>query len=327
MPSNVGILFGLYAAARHGEDHLRDTGRVVLGTVAALAFVAVLVTGRGRIAAHVSAAGIFAAAASWLLGEAARIRHAYVAEVEAHAAKISRDRDEHAKLAAQEERIRIARELHDVVTHNVIVIAVQAAAARSTAQPTPDGAIGTLAVVERTARATLTELRALLGVLRARGDDARAPLQPPPSIEQLDELVAQARAAGLTVTTSVQGVAKPIDALAELGAYRVLQEALTNVIKHAPQATVEVVVERWAGELQLMVTNDGCRSGQPNRAGYGLTGMRERLELAGGTLDAGPIPAGGFRVHARIPLEVMGGRHLDARRRPRAHSGQEIVDG
>jgi signal transduction histidine kinase len=302
-PGNVGVLFGLYAAALYGGERLRALSGLVVGAASVVAFVLLVVTGRGRLAPHLTTALVFGAATAWVLGEAARSRRAYLAALEDRAARLERERDEHARQATEEERIRIARELHDVVTHHVSVIAVQAGAAHSTSRERPERALEALAVIERTARSTLGELRTLLGVLRAGEEPtALAPRDPRPSIARFDELVAQARAAGIAVDAQVRGGEVSLDAVVDLAAYRVLQEALTNVIKHAPSSNATVLVDYGTHELRISVIDDGPGPVHRNSSGHGLPGMRERVELAGGVLQAAPVAGGGFRVDARLPL-------------------------
>ena len=303
-PGNVGVMFGLYASALYGGERLRALSGFVVGGTSVAVFVLLVVTGRARLAPHVTAALVFGAATAWVLGEVARTRRAYLAALEERAARLERERDEHARRAIEEERMRIARELHDVVTHHVSVIAVQAGAAHSTSGARPERALETLGVIERTARTALGELRTLLGVLRAgEGPAALAPRAPRPSIARLDELVAQARAAGIAVDVRVQGGQVPLDAVVELAAYRVLQEALTNVIKHAHAANATVLVEYRTHDLRIRVSNDGPTVLHGASSGHGLIGMRERVELAGGLLHAGPVEGGRFRVEARLPLK------------------------
>jgi signal transduction histidine kinase len=302
-PTGAGVIFAVYAAARYGGERVRAATSVAAIAVTLTAFGLLLATGRGKLLPRLSAPVALGVGGAWALGEVTRTRQAYLAEVERRAERLEHERDEHARLAAEQERIRIARELHDVVTHHVSAIAVQAAAAHSTSRHRPERALQTLGLIERTARTTLGELRTLLGVLRAGEDPAPlAPLQPHPSIGRLDELVAQAEAAGVAVDTEVRGGPAALDAVVELGAYRVLQEALTNVMKHAPGSRATVVVDYGASELTVAVTDDGPGRGRPGASGHGLVGMRERVELAGGELRAGPMPRGGFRVEARLPL-------------------------
>jgi len=244
----------------------------------------------------------FGSGVAWVAGDRTRTRRAYLAELQERAAQLEREREEHVRRATDEERSRIARELHDVIAHNVSVIAVQAGAARTTAAADPDRSRATLELIERTARSTLGELRALLGVLRKSGEPA--PLrQPQPTLAQLDELVAQSRDAGLHVELRVEGEARAVAAIADLCAYRVVQECLTNAMKHAPGANVNVLLRYGPRDLLVTVVDDGPGPAEAGPAGHGLIGMRERLALVGGTLAVGPALGGGFRVEARLPID------------------------
>jgi signal transduction histidine kinase len=308
VPGNVGVLFGLYAAARYGGSRLRAISGALTAAACLVAFVMLLITDRARITSHLTAAVLFGGAAAWVLGEASRTRRAYLRQLEDRASWLERDRDEHARRAAEQERIRIARELHDAVTHHVSVIAVQAAAAKSTSRSRPERPLDALGVIERTARSTLGELRTLLGVLRARDDEgqaaARSPLRPQPSLAQLDELVARARGAGVRVRVEVRGDLVRLDAVVDLCAYRVIQEGLTNVIKHAPGAAATVLVAYEPATLRIGVRDTGPGLGAPNPAAHGLIGMRERVEICGGTLRVGQSDRGGFVVDARLPIRA-----------------------
>jgi signal transduction histidine kinase len=311
-----GVLFGLYAAASYGGDRLRAISGAVVGAASAIVFGVLLVNDASGFPPHAARSTVFAAGAAWLLGLAARTHRASVTSLEERAASLERERDEHAVRAAERERIRIARELHDVVTHHVSAIAVQAGAAHSTSRSRPERALETLGVIERTARTTLGELRALLGVLRAGEAPAPpAPLRPRPSIGSLDELVARARASGIQVETAVSGHLATLDPIVDLTAYRVIQEALTNVTKHAPGATASVLVNYQPDQLQIIVSDDGHRPAHANGAGYGLLGMRERVTLAGGRFHAGPAAdQRGFEVRASLPVDPASDQLADANR-------------
>jgi signal transduction histidine kinase len=246
-------------------------------------------------------------AAAWLVGDNLRVRRAYVAELEAKAARADADRAAEAERATSRERARIARELHDVVVHRVSVIAVQAAAARRMA-PRSDRAADTqqaLTDVEATARQALSELRQLLGVLRHNGDPLA--LAPAPGLDQLGELLDDVRRAGLPVQARTEGHPVTLPPAVDLSAYRIVQEALTNVIKHAGCPPTTVTIGYTAQDLRIDVAN-GPAAGHATRTspgpGHGLAGMRERVAMFGGDLDAGPSPGGGFTVCARIPLET-----------------------
>jgi signal transduction histidine kinase len=305
--SNIGVLFGLYAAAAYGDDRLRALTGLTVGLASAVALGVLVVDDASGFPPHVARVTVFGAGLAWLLGLAARNHREAVTQLRDRASLLEREREEHAQRAAERERIRIARELHDIVTHRVTAIAVQAGAAHSTSQDRPARALETLGVIERTARTTLGELRTLLGVLRA-GDGyetvgAQASLRPRPSLAALDELVADTRAAGSAVAVQVCGQPVELDPVIDLSAYRVLQEALTNVTKHAPGATASVLIDYRPDELHVTVSDDGQRAVGPQSTGYGLTGMRERVQLAGGQLHAGPATdrSRGFEVRAQFP--------------------------
>ena len=215
--------------------------------------------------------------------------------------------------AVEAERARIAGELHDVVTHNVSVMVVQAGAARSVLDSSPDEARAALLAVEASGRTAMSELRHLLGLLAPPGGD-EAVLVPQPGAGRVPSLVERVRAAGLSVELTVTGT-RDLPPGVDLAAYRVVQEALTNVIKHAGTARAAVVLEYRPDDLLITVTDDGRPGpGSPGSSGpngRGLIGLRERIGLYGGELDAGPRPGGGWRVRARIPLEGSArmGRH------------------
>jgi signal transduction histidine kinase len=235
------------------------------------------------------------AIAAWLLGDNLRTRRAYLRELEARAERLEREQEESARRAAAEEQARIARELHDVLAHNVSVMVVQAAAANDVFETQPQRAREALQAIERTGRSALTELRRLLG--RVRQTD----YAPQPGLAGLGALVEGVSAAGLPVTLRVEGELGDLPAGLDLSAYRIVQEALTNAIKHAGASAAEVRVRRTADEVELEVVDDG-RGPSGNGRGQGLIGMRERASLLGGEVEAGPKPGGGFRVRATLPL-------------------------
>ncbi|WNM39552.1 sensor histidine kinase [Micromonospora halotolerans] len=211
-----------------------------------------------------------------------------------------------AEQAVADERRRIARELHDVVAHHVSVMGVLATGARRVLRRDPDAADEAMATVEETGRATLRELRRLLDVLRTDAEPA-AELTPQPGLTGIEALVEQVREAGLPVTLRVDGTPGPMEDGVALTVYRIVQEALTNALKHAGRATALVRLTVTPGFLAVEVTDTG-RGPAPvaDRIGHGLVGMRERVALYGGVLRTGPRPGGGFRVYARIPLEPAG---------------------
>jgi signal transduction histidine kinase len=218
-------------------------------------------------------------------------------------------REAQAALAVQRERARIAQELHDVVTHNVSVMVIQATAARRVLPSAPDKVDQALAAIESGGRAAMSELRHVMGLLQMSGDepdqDGPEDLVPAPGLDRLPELVARVRAAGTAVEVTVTGEPRPLPAGIDLAAYRVVQEALTNAVKHAAGADVDIVVEHRPAALRIDVTDTGGTPGPSARAGNGrgLIGLRERLAVYHGTLDHGPLPGGGYHVQAVIPVE------------------------
>jgi signal transduction histidine kinase len=244
--------------------------------------------------------------ACWLVGDNVRVRRAYLAELEASAAKAEADRAAEFNRAAASERNRIARELHDVVVHHVSVIAIQAGAARMVAE-TGDGAAAPVKAwrsVEETARLALTELRQLLGTLRHEGDPPS--LTPQPGLRQLGQLLEEVRAAGLPVRSEVIGIPDELPPALDLCAYRIVQEALTNIMKHEGLAPALVRLCCCGGAVEVEVTNEAgglAATGTSAGPGRGLIGMRERAEVLGGSLHAGPCAGGGFRVRALLPLD------------------------
>jgi signal transduction histidine kinase len=209
--------------------------------------------------------------------------------------------------ATEFERARIARELHDVVTHNVSVMVIQAGAARKVMDTTPDDARAALLAVEAGGRAAMTELRHVMGLLTMDGDGlGQADLAPQPGLDGLDGLVRRMRDSGVEVELVVHGQRGPLPSGIELTVYRLVQEALTNTVKHAAGASVQVLVEYGRDHLRVEVTDTGGRAGATagTGTGRGLIGLRERLSVYGGTLQAGPRLTGGYRVQARIPVEA-----------------------
>jgi signal transduction histidine kinase len=244
-------------------------------------------------------------AACWLVGDNLRVRRAYVAELEAKARRAEDERAEASARAASEERARIARELHDVVVHHVSVIAVQAGAARMRCEHDPglSATAPAWAAVETAARQALSELRQLLGILRHDGEPAA--LAPPPGLDQLDQLLADVRRTGLPVSVRVESVPYRLPPAVDLSAYRIVQEALTNALKHGGARPTTVCLRYGVEDLEIAVTDEGptLTTAAPGPSvGQGLVGMRERVSMFGGVFTAGPRPEGGFEVKARIPV-------------------------
>jgi signal transduction histidine kinase len=300
--SGIGILLAIYSVGLYGEQVRRVAVGVVGVAGLVVAFAAYLVVSTPLFLIVPG----FALCAAWLLGDYARTRRAHLADLGERAARAERDRDEDRLRAADEERARIARELHDVVAHHVSVIAVQAGAARIVHDTDPAAAVRTLATIETTARQALAELSRLLGVIRREEGAGASPRAPQPGLDHLDALVERARNAGLDVELVVRGRHRALPAALDLSAYRIVQEAITNAMRHAPRAHVQVALRYGGRDLELRVTDDGSGSGQPAAGepatGHGLIGIRERVALFGGELEAGPRASGGFQVAARLPL-------------------------
>jgi signal transduction histidine kinase len=241
---------------------------------------------------------------AWVLGDSMRYRRAYYANLEEKAARLERDRDAQATIAAAAERARIARELHDVVAHNVSVMVVQADGAAYAIDADRERARNALNAISATGRQALAEMRVMLGVLRQNDENVEATRAPVPGLSQLDDLLDQTRTAGLPVLCRVDGTPQPLPDGTALAAYRIIQESLTNARKHAgPLARAEVLLAYGADDVEITVTDDGIGGAAPcDGAGHGLTGMRERAAIFGGSVQAGPIANGGYRVIARLPL-------------------------
>ena len=237
---------------------------------------------------------------AWLAGRLVRNRQLYAGVLEERARVLELERDVHARVAAAEERVRLARELHDVVGHSVSVIVVQAGAERLALGDGVPSTREALLAIERTGREALAEMSRLLGLLRSDGEDLA--LDPRPSLADVEALAASVRSAGVPVRVRIEGEPVALPAGVDVSAYRILQEALTNVVRHAGPAEASVVVRYEGGSIEVEVTDDGCGTTLGKPAGYGLAGMRERVELHGGTLEAGAAGAGGFRVRARLPV-------------------------
>ncbi|MEV7286814.1 sensor histidine kinase [Streptomyces sp. NPDC093252] len=250
-------------------------------------------------------------ALAWVLGDSLRTRRAYFAQLEERAARLEKEREAQAKVAVAAERARIARELHDVVAHNVSVMVVQADGAAYVLDAAPDQAKKALETISSTGRQALAEMRRLLGVLRTGEHQESGEYVPQPDVQQIEDLVEQCRTAGLPVDFKIEGTPRPLPSGVELTAYRIVQEALTNTRKHGgPNTGASVRLVYFDDGLGLLVEDDGkgaphelYEEGGVDGQGHGLIGMRERIGMVGGTLDAGPRPGGGFRISALLPLK------------------------
>lgn len=238
--------------------------------------------------------------AAWLLGAYLRTRRLYVAELRARALRAEQAREEQARSAVADERARIARELHDAVAHGVTVMVVQAEAAEEMLSGDPERARQPIRKVQQTGREALVELRRLLGILRE--EEAEVLRGPQPGIAEVRTLIADVEEAGLPVELRIEGERVELPNGVGLSAYRIVQEALTNALKHAGPASATVTLRYGDGVLDLEITDDGRGRNASNGAGHGLAGMRERVALYGGELSTGARPEGGYVVHARLPI-------------------------
>jgi signal transduction histidine kinase len=295
------ILVPVYTVAAYRERRVS-----LVGLAAAEVGLALVQLTPGRTDLSTWVGDTLVLAAAWLLGNFVGDRRAYAAQLEERTAELEQAREDLARRAVADERLRLARELHDVVAHSMSVIAVQSGVGAHVAETQPEEARKALAAIETASRAALEELRRLLGVLRQDdGDEPHGSLAPVPGLADLDTLLAEVGKAGLAVRLRVEGVRLELPAGVDLSAYRIVQEALTNVVKHAGPARAQVVVCYGDQEVAVEVTDDGKGApgdGRAAKVGHGIIGMRERVALFGGDLEAGPLPGGGFRVAARLPF-------------------------
>jgi signal transduction histidine kinase len=276
--------------------------QAIAGLVSGFATM-VVVTERDPGVGYAETSGLsLVAAGVWLAAFALQRRTRRAAELEERAGYLEREREERERVAVAEERRRIARDLHDVVAHSVSVMTVQAGAARLLLAEEPERARSPLLSVEETGRQALADMRRLLGILRE--EEAGAALAPQPGLARLDALLEQARQAGLPVELTVEGERRALPPGVDLTAYRIVQEALTNARKHGGPARAHVALRYGRAALELEVTNDGGASANDGSGGHGLIGMRERVALYGGELEAGPRESGGYAVRARLPAET-----------------------
>ena len=287
-PSGVGLVFAVYAVSVYGGTRER---LFVAGASIAIIAIAITLLLLGEV--PVSRALIPAGSTSlvaWVIGDYMRSRRQFFTEL---VARNQAAREQ----AAEEERLRIARELHDVVAHNVSVMAIQAGAARVSGKSSPDA----MQLIETTARDTLAELNRLLGVLRKQDG---APLAPQPGLDQVGTLLKAARDAGLEVSLKVTGDRRILPGALDLSAYRIVQEAITNVLKHANASRVEVILDYQPDALALTISDNGSGATATIGAstGHGLIGMRERIDMFGGDLGTDSSSLGGFTVRARLPI-------------------------
>ncbi|NED14001.1 histidine kinase [Streptomyces sp. SID9124] len=306
-PVVMSAVIALYTVAARTDRP--TTWRVGLLTMAALTAAAMLFGSPPWYSQE--NLGVFAwTGMAGAAGDAVRSRRAFVDAIRERAERAERTREEEARRRVAEERLRIARDLHDVVAHHIALVNVQAGVAAHVMDKRPDQAKQALAHVREASRSALNELRATVGLLRQSGDP-EAPTEPAPGLAVLGQLVESVRQAGLPVEVACAAEGEPpLPSAVDLAAYRVIQEALTNVRKHAgPGARAEVSVVRVGATAEVMILDNGRGNGAGSGpaapgGGHGLLGMRERVTALGGTLTAGPRYGGGFRVHAILPVEA-----------------------
>lgn len=310
---DIALLVALSSVARYGVTWARWGGLAVglLGAVVGpLQWMHGIDNIKQRSDLYPMLAAGLAVVTCWILGDLRRTRSIYVAELEERNRRLAAERDQQAVIAAAAERQRIAREMHDVVAHSLSVIVVQADGGRYAAEQDPDAAKRVLETIAASSRSALAEMRRLLGLLRE--DDGSGGLAPQPGVPDIDALVDNVSASGLPVTLEVCGRPRTIDGGTGLTVYRVVQEGLTNTMKHAGStASASVRLEYGDQDLTVYVADDGSGpTGWPGRdgTGQGLRGMRERVELHGGTVLVRGRPGGGFELKATVPLVPAGSR-------------------
>jgi signal transduction histidine kinase len=314
-PSDVAVPIALYglAAYRSRRDSLLGLGSCFVGVMVLVSRLHVGIPPDvpmlRRLLVETLVIGFFAApiTIAWVMGDSMQYRRAYYLGLEAKARRLELERDQQAQIAAATERARIARELHDVVAHNVSVMVVQAEGAAYAMDSAPENTRKALGAIAETGRSALVEMRRLLGVLRTQ--DGAAERAPQPGVDQLEDLLEQVRSSGLPVEFTVDGVPVELPQGVALAAYRIVQESLTNARKHGGPA-VSAAVGMYYGERELrLVVQDNGRGAMAltDGQGNGLSGMRERVALFGGALSAGPLAAGlgGFQVEAVLPYESV----------------------
>jgi signal transduction histidine kinase len=308
-PTVFLVVMTLYSVA---VVSARRMASIVAGVVASVILAATLVGG-GQQVAQAAIGGVALILLGWLAGENTRASRIYARQQAERAAEraaaAAAEQAEQVSRALADERAQIARDLHDIVAHAMSVIAVRSGVARMVIDSDPEQARDALAIIETTTRRSLHEMRLLVGVLR-NPDDHHPDLSPVPGLDGLDRLIADTTAAGVTAEVEIDGAVGPLPAAADLTAYRIVQEALTNVVRHAGPTRAQVRISRRPGEVLVEVTDDGPPGPGPRPvaragSGHGLIGMRERVAMFGGELEAGPY-AGGFRVRARLPVEQFG---------------------
>ncbi|HEX7104236.1 MAG TPA: histidine kinase [Nitrolancea sp.] len=322
LPTLVIFPFSLFAFSAYGRRWAPALGLAV-SLVGAGAITTELMLNPPSGQGHVPLVALYGtslavALVGWSLGLFRRVQLAYIAALEERAARAEAEREERARAAAREERTRIAREMHDVVAHSLAVIVSQAQGGRYAARSDPDRAGAVLATIAETGRQALSDMRGLLDVLRpdapVTGDiKTDEGWTPQPTLAELPDLLERVRAAGLPVTYTASGAERPLGPAAGLAIYRLVQEALTNTLKHAGPGAEATVRFDWGEQALTAIVRDSGRGVVPSPGeGHGLIGMRERLASVGGSVTAGPLPGGGFKVEARLPWRAKSGAEVCA---------------
>jgi signal transduction histidine kinase len=306
-PVDLAVLICLFTVADR-KPRIPSIAAAFLGV--AVALVAGQAIGSGNPFGywqHTSITSVLLIAVAWFAGDNARVRRDHLRQAERRADDAERDRDRQAQLAAAAERERITRELHDVVAHSLSVMVIQAQGGDAALDADLGKTRAALRSILATGREALAEMRRLLGIERGLADTAPA-LAPQPGLDQLPRFLDELRQAGLRVSLTITGTPHRLDAGSDLSAFRIIQESLTNTLKHvgpAADATVELTYRSDGVEIDVTNSAQSHPAGNPAAAGqpgHGLRGMRERVQLLGGHLETGPVTGGGFRVHARIPV-------------------------
>jgi signal transduction histidine kinase len=306
----LGFLVALYTAAAYRERSVS----IPAGIAAAFVVLLILLVQKEPVEPDAVLAESLFVGAAWFLGDGLRIRRGQVLMLEDRASRLEGEREERAERAVTEERRVIARELHDVVAHNVSVIVAQAGAAQRISGSQPREALAALGSIEHAGREALVEMRRLMGLLRPDAERVTK-RAPQPGLDELDALVGQVGEAGVPVLLTIEGEPRALPVGLDLSAYRIVQEALTNVLKHSHPSRVDVVVRYRPASLELTITDDGASpheqaqriegvdDDRASRIRYGHLGMHERVALFGGELSAGPVVGGGYRVWATLPTD------------------------
>ena len=292
----VAMLVALYTASSLAER--RRSLPLALVTVAVMALA--LATESQGVDASTIVGNALVFAVTWFLGDSTRERRRYVHALENRTEELERARDELARHAVAQERVRIARELHDIVAHSMGMIAVQAGVGRHVIDSKPEDAKQSLETIERASKSALQEIRSMLGLLRS--SDEAASKAPSPGLDDLSALIQEVRMTGIDAELQLESPSHAIPLSVEVTVYRIVQEALTNVMKHAAASRARAAVWFAKDAVRVEVVDDGVTATAANSGGLGLAGMRERVSLHGGTFEAGPLPEGGFKVSASIPL-------------------------